>query len=69
MSYQYFHDSFKYAALAPIIYNSTIIFFGWVNSSSPEKTVEGFAMGTLIGSIIGHFITVSYTHLTLPTKA
>ena len=60
MSYQYFHDSFKYAALAPIIYNSTIIFFGWVNSSSPEKTVEGFAMGTLIGSIIGHFIIQIY---------
>ena len=49
MSYQYFHDSFKYAALAPVIYNSTIILFGWINSSSPEATVEGFALGTLIG--------------------
>ena len=60
MSYQYFHDSFKYAALAPVIYNSTIILFGWINSSSPEATVEGFALGTLIGSIIGHFIIQIY---------
>ena len=60
MSYQYFHDSFKYVALAPVIYNSTIILFGWINSSSPEATVEGFALGTLIGSIIGHFIIQIY---------
>ena len=30
--------------------------FGWINSSSPESTVKGFAIGTLVGSIIGHLI-------------
>ena len=55
MSYQYFHNDFKYAALAPVIYNFSIIIFGWLNSSTPESTVYGFAIGGLIGSIIGHF--------------
>ena len=55
MSYQYFHNDFKYAALAPVIYNFSIIVFGWLNSSTPESTVYGFATGGLIGSIIGHF--------------
>ncbi len=55
MSYQYFHNDFKYAALAPVIYNFSIIVFGWLNSSTPESTVYGFAIGGLIGSIIGHF--------------
>ena len=56
MSYQYLKENFLYASLAPLIYNSTIIFFGWINSSSPESTVKGFAIGTLVGSIIGHLI-------------
>ena len=56
MSYQYFHNDFKYAALAPVIYNFSIIIFGWLNSSTPESTVYGFAIGGLIGSIIGHFL-------------
>ena len=33
----------------------SIIIFGWLNSSTPESTVYGFAIGGLIGSIIGHF--------------
>ena len=60
MSYQYFHDNFKYAALAPVVYNSTIILFGWLNSSTPEGTIKGFATGTLVGSIIGHFLIQIY---------
>ena len=60
MSYQYFHDNFKYAALAPVVYNSTIILFGWLNSSTPEGTIKGFATGTLVGSIIGHFLIQLY---------
>ena len=60
MSYQYFYDNFKYAALAPLVYNSTIIFFGWINSSTPEGTIKGFAIGTLIGSVMGHFLIQIY---------
>lgn len=56
MSYQYFKEEFKYAALAPIVYNSTIILFGWLNSSDPTSTIKGFALGTLIGSVLGHLI-------------
>jgi len=55
MSFQYFNNDFKYAAIAPVIYNSCIILFGWFFSSSPESTVYGFAVGGLVGSIIGHF--------------
>ena len=55
MSYQYFHNDFKYPALAPVIYNFSIILFGWLNSSTPESTVYGFAIGGFIGSVIGHF--------------
>ena len=55
MSFQYFKNDFRYAAAAPVIYNSSIIFFGWLYSSSPESTVYGFAIGGLIGSVIGHF--------------
>ena len=55
MSFQYFENDFKYAALAPVVYNFSIILFGWIYSSSPESTVYGFAVGGLIGSIIGHF--------------
>jgi putative peptidoglycan lipid II flippase len=39
-----------------VIYNSCIILFGWIYSSSPESTVYGFAIGGLIGSILGHFL-------------
>ena len=60
MSYQYFNDNFKYAALAPVVYNSTIILFGWLNSSTPEDTVKGFALGTLLGSVLGHFLIQIY---------
>jgi len=56
MSYQYLKENFLYASLAPLVYNGTIIFFGWINSSSAESTVKGFALGTLVGSIIGHLI-------------
>ena len=56
MSFQYFKNDFKYAALAPVIYNSSIIFFGWFYSTSPESTVYGFAIGGLVGSIIGHLL-------------
>ncbi len=56
MSFQYFNNDFKYAAIAPVIYNSCIILFGWFFSSSPESTVYGFAVGGLVGSIIGHFL-------------
>ena len=52
MSYQYFKEEFKYAALAPIVYNATIILFGWLNSSDPTSTIKGFALGTLIGSVL-----------------
>ncbi len=55
MSYQYFHNDFKYPALAPVVYNFSIILFGWLNSSTPESTVYGFAVGGFIGSVIGHF--------------
>ena len=55
MSYQYFHNDFKYPALAPVIYNFSIILFGWLNSSTPESTVYGFAVGGFVGSVIGHF--------------
>ena len=55
MSYQYFHNDFKYPALAPVVYNFSIILFGWLNSSTPESTVYGFAVGGLVGSVIGHF--------------
>ena len=55
MSYQYFHNDFKYPALAPVIYNFSIILFGWLNSSTPESTVYGFAVGGFIGSVVGHF--------------
>jgi putative peptidoglycan lipid II flippase len=54
MSFQYFKNDFKYAALAPVIYNLSIILFGWFYSTSPESTVYGFAIGGLVGSIIGH---------------
>ena len=54
MSFQYFKNDFKYAALAPIIYNLSIILFGWFYSTSPESTVYGFAIGGLVGSVIGH---------------
>ena len=40
MSYQYFKEEFKYAALAPIVYNATIILFGWLNSSDPTSTIK-----------------------------
>ena len=56
MSYQYFKEEFKYAALAPIVYNATIILFGWLNSSDPTSTIKGFALGTLIGSVLGHLV-------------
>ena len=56
MSFQYFKNDFKYAALAPVIYNSSIILFGWLYSTSPESTVYGFAIGGLVGSIIGHLL-------------
>ena len=44
MSYQYFHNDFKYPALAPVIYNFSIILFGWLNSSTPESTVYGLSL-------------------------
>ena len=56
MAFQYFKESFIFPALAPVIYNCSIIFFGWINSTSPEETVKGFAIGTLVGSILGHLI-------------
>ena len=56
MSFQYFKNDFKYAALAPVIYNSSIILFGWLYSTSPESTVYGFAIGGLVGSILGHLL-------------
>ena len=55
MSYQYFNNDFKYPALAPVIYNFSIILFGWLNSSTPESTVYGFAVGGFVGSLVGHF--------------
>ena len=58
--YQYFMDEFNYAALAPVIYNLSIIFFGWINSSSPESTIYGFAIGGFIGSFIGHIVIQIY---------
>ena len=56
MSYQYLKEKFIYTAFAPVIYNASIILFGWFNSSTPENTVRGFAIGTLIGSIVGHLL-------------
>lgn len=56
MAFQYFKENFLYPSLAPVIYNCSIIFFGWINSTSPEETVKGFAIGTLVGSILGHLI-------------
>ena len=56
MSFQYFKNDFRYAAAAPVIYNSCIILFGWIYSSSPESTVYGFAIVGLICSILGHFL-------------
>ena len=56
MSYQYYKNAFIYAALAPVIYNLSIILFGWMYSSSPESTVYGFAIGGFIGSFIGHIL-------------
>lgn len=56
MSFQYFKNDFKYAAIAPVVYNLSIILFGWLNSSSPESTVYGFAIGGLVGSVIGHLL-------------
>ncbi len=56
MAFQYFKDQFLYAAAAPVIYNATIILFGWLNSTSPENTIRGFAVGTLVGSILGHLV-------------
>ena len=60
MAYQYFMGEFKYAALAPVIYNLSIIFFGWINSSTPESTIYGFAIGGFIGSFIGHIVIQVY---------
>ena len=56
MAYQYFKNEFKYAAIAPVIYNLSIILFGWIYSSTPEATVYGFALGGLIGSFLGHIV-------------
>lgn len=56
MSYQYLREKFIYTAFAPVVYNASIILFGWINSSTPENTVRGFAIGTLIGSIVGHLL-------------
>ena len=56
MAYQYYKNAFIYAALAPVIYNLSIILFGWMYSSSPESTVYGFAIGGFIGSFIGHIL-------------
>lgn len=56
MSYQYLREKFIYTAFAPVVYNASIILFGWVNSSTPENTVRGFAIGTLVGSIMGHLV-------------
>jgi putative peptidoglycan lipid II flippase len=56
MSYQYLKEKFIYTAFAPVVYNASIILFGWINSSTPENTVRGFAIGTLVGSIAGHLI-------------
>ena len=56
MSYQYFKNEFKYAAIAPVIYNFSIILFGWIYSSTPESTIYGFAIGGLIGSFVGHIL-------------
>ena len=60
MSYQYLREKFIYTAFAPVVYNASIILFGWVNSSTPENTVRGFAIGTLIGSVMGHFLIQVY---------
>ncbi len=60
MAYQYFMGEFKYAALAPVMYNLSIIFFGWINSSTPESTIYGFAIGGFIGSFIGHIVIQVY---------
>lgn len=48
------HGKFLPSALSPLIYNLSIIIFGVI--LSPMMGMQGFAIGALIGSILGPFL-------------
>ncbi len=60
------HKNFHAAALAPLIYNACTILGGYF--LYPSCGIAGFAIGTLVGSILGPFlmpIVFSYRHIPL----
>lgn len=55
MAVQYTHKHFLIPALAPLIYNASIIAGGLIWSSVAEPDPFGFALGALVGSLVGNF--------------
>jgi putative peptidoglycan lipid II flippase len=55
MAVQYTHKRFVIPALAPIVYNMSIIGGGLIGAALSEATPEAFLWGALVGSAIGNF--------------
>lgn len=61
------HRNFQAAALAPLVYNICIIAGGFF--LAPFYGIAGFAVGTLVGSILGPFLMpVIYSYRHIPLK-
>lgn len=56
MAVQYAHKRFLIPALAPLIYNASIITGGLAWSAIAEPDPIGFALGALVGSFVGNFL-------------
>lgn len=55
MAVQYTHKRFLYPAMAPLIYNTSIIVGGLVGAAIAEPSPEAFLWGAVVGSAIGNF--------------
>jgi putative peptidoglycan lipid II flippase len=55
MAVQYTHKRFVFPALAPIIYNISIIAGGLIGAAVSEASPEAFLWGAVVGSGIGNF--------------
>lgn len=60
MAIQYANEKFLFPSLAPVIYNLGIIGGGILLTDRGQPSGEGFAIGVLVGSLVGNFALQAY---------
>jgi len=60
MAIQYANEKFLFPSLAPVIYNLGIIGGGLLLTDQGQPSGEGFALGVLVGSLVGNFALQAY---------